>query len=169
MRSEAMTRMNWSKWFVVFVIVSIVGCRRHDDPAEAKRAVEAQDKVFEDAFNKMNVTGIMSVYWESPDLIAMYPDGTFRGYDDVKQSWWDFFNNVEVRKFRITESHIEVSGDFAYDWGLFIFEFQPKSGPLMSGTGRFLETWKHIGKHWVIVADHASSPMRSSSPDSAKN
>jgi len=158
--------MHWSKWFFSFVLIWIIGCRSND-PAEAKREIEAQDKVFEEAFNKKNVTVLLSVYWDSPELIAMYPDGNYRGYDDVKQSWWDFFNSVEVRKFQFTESHIEVSGDFAYDWGLFNFEFQPRSGALMSGTGRYLEVWRHIGKKWVIVADHASSPMRPSLPETA--
>jgi ketosteroid isomerase-like protein len=148
---------------VIVILISIslflFGCRRHENPASVKKAIEAQDKIFEQAFNSMNVSGVMSVYWESPDLVAMYPDGNYRGYDDVKQSWWDLFNKVEVKKFEVTESHIEIDNDVAYEWGMFNFTFQPKGGTVIGGPGRYLEVWKKINNKWVIVADHASLPV----------
>ena len=146
---------------IIFSFLSLlcVGCKRHEDPAVVEKAIESQDKTFERAFNSMNVSGVMSVYWESPDLVAMYPDNNYRGYDDVKQSWWDLFNKVEVKKFEFTESHIEVNGDIAYEWGMFNFMFQPKDGPVTGGPGRYLEIWKKVNKKWVIIVDHASSLM----------
>ena len=153
--------MNYKIFVAAFVLAASTGCRRGEDAASVKQAIEAQDKIFEQSFNSMDVTGIMSVYWESPDLIAMYPDSNYRGYDDVKQSWWDMFNTVSVNKFKFVEHHIDVHDDFAYEWGTFNFTFQPKGGPVAGGPGRYLQIWKKINKKWVIVADHASSTIRS--------
>ncbi len=146
----------------------LAGCRSGGSVEEATRAIQAQDKVFEDSFNRMNVTGVMSVYWQSPDLIAMYPAGNFRGYDDVKQYWWDSFNAMEVKSFHFTESHISVAEGLAYEWGMFSFDFRPRTGPAMAGIGRYLEVWKRIDKTWLIVADHASVPTPAPSPDTPK-
>ncbi len=143
---------------VIFVILLLcnLNCRKSGDVEKTTQALQEQDKVFEDSFNRMNVSGVMSVYWESPDLIAMYPSGNYRGYDDVKQSWWDLFNHVDVKKFQITESHIDVEGDLAYEWGIFNLAFQPRSGPFTEGPGRYLQVWKNVGKKWLIIANHAS-------------
>jgi len=146
---------NILRWSPALVVLLACACRSSNDQS-AREAIAAQDKVFEQGVNGMNVNMVMSVYWGSPDLVAYYPGGNLQGYDNVKQWWWDFFNKGDIRKFEVTASHCEVAGDMAYEWGTFTMIFQPKNGAGAGGPGRYLEVWKYIGKSWVIVADHAS-------------
>jgi ketosteroid isomerase-like protein len=118
------------------------------------------DAQFAEAFNKKDVDGVMAPYWNSPELITFYPDTTLRGYDALKASWQTTFENVDVKKFEMTESHIEVGEHMAYDWGFWTYVFQPKGGPEIAiNNGRYLQVWAHKDGKWVIVVDHASAPL----------
>ncbi len=130
----------------------------------ARKAIDEQERLFVQAMNEEHVDGLMAIYWNSPDLIALYPTGNYRGYDTVKQMWWNFFNTVDVRKYEITERHPVVSGDVAYEWGLYDFSYQAKGGPVIQSPGRFLLVWEYKDKRWVITAEHSSVPSASGLP-----
>lgn len=144
---------------LLFVSLVLIGCERHEDPAKVKQALEAMGKKFVEAFNNKDVDSIMASYWKSPDLVIMYPDGDYRGYDAVKASWEKTFREVDVKKFEVKEHNIEVGHHMAYEWGMWDYTFQPKGGPEMSVTGRYLQVWAEKDGKWVVVADHASVPL----------
>jgi ketosteroid isomerase-like protein len=51
-------------------------------------------------------------------------------------------------------------------WATFTssFEITPKTGDVMKGEGRNTEVLEKRGNDWVIVHDHASSPMPDTPP-----
>ena len=144
---------------VCLVMVGIIGCERHEDPAKIKSAIEAMDKEFVTAFNKMDVDGLMANYWNSPNLAVMFPDTNYMGYDALKESWTKLFEAVDVKKFEVTQHTVEVGHHMAYDYGMWDYTFQPKGGPEMSMSGRYLQVWAEKDGKWVVVADHASVPL----------
>jgi len=141
--------------------ILIASCGKRETPDTIKQAIKEQDSLFVDAFNSETISDIMKTYWNGPELVAMYPDSNYRGADNVKQFWWDLFAKNDVKKFEITESHIEVpdNGELAYEWGMFNFNFQPKGGPEVHSSGRYTAIWKKQNNKWVIIVDHASVPM----------
>jgi len=142
---------------LAFIVAS---CEQKEDTTAVRSALEKMDAQFAEAFNKKDVDGVMAPYWNSPELITFYPDTTIQGYDALKDSWQKTFDMVDVKKFEITESHIEVGEHMAYDWGFWTYVFQPKGGPEMSiNNGRYLQVWAHKDGKWVVVADHASAPL----------
>ena len=149
-------------WMICCCIcLLIAGCTKHETPDTIKQAIKEQDSLFVDAFNRETISDIMKVYWNGPELVAMYPDGNYLGTDNVKQAWWDLFAKNDVKKFEITESHTEVADneESAYEWGMFNFNFQPKGGPEIHSPGRYTAIWKKQNNKWVIIVDHASVPM----------
>jgi len=139
----------------------IAGCGKRETPETIKQAIKEQDSLFADAFNRETISDIMKTYWNGPELVAMYPDSNYRGADNVKQFWWDLFAKNDVKKFEITETHVEVpdNGELAYEWGMFNFNFQPKGGAEVHSSGRYTAVWKKQNNKWVIIVDHASVPM----------
>lgn len=137
----------------------VASCEQKEDTTAAKSAIERMDAQFAEAFNKEDVDGVTGSYWNSPDLIVMYPESTYHGFDAVKAYWQMTFQNVDVKKFAFTETHVEVGEHMAYDWGFWTYVFQPKGGPEITiNNGRYLQVWAHKDGQWVVVADHASVP-----------
>ena len=136
-----------------------LGCEKHEDPAKIKKAIEEQDAKFVEAFNKKDLDAIMSQYWNSPELVVMYPDSTFKGYDALKENWRQTFAMVDVKSFAITEQHIGVTPHMATDWGFWTYSFQPKGGPEMTMNGRYSQTWEEKNGKWVTTVGHASVPL----------
>ena len=146
----------------VVLAVLIVGCGpQNKDTSTIKRVLEEKVVKFVDAFNKQDVDGLTADYWNSPDLAVYYPDGNYIGYDAVRKSWENFFQNVTVKRFAVNELHTEVDadGEVAYQWGLYNLEMQPKAGPEISAPGRFTQVWRNMNGKWLIVLDHASAPL----------
>ncbi|HUL45129.1 MAG TPA: nuclear transport factor 2 family protein [Bacteroidota bacterium] len=155
---------------VLCVFILLGGCRSGSDPETIRKDIGDQGKFLVDGFNRQNIAELMSVYWNGPELVAMFPDTTYAGSDDVKQLWWDLFAKGEVKHFGITESHVEPaeSGDLAYEWGKFDFSYLPRNGSLVEMSGRFLRVWKKQNKRWVIAVTESSGLLMPATPASAK-
>jgi ketosteroid isomerase-like protein len=141
---------------LVVVLAFLPGCQPKMDTAAVRSKIEEQDKKFLEAVNNKNLDGVMSVYWNSPDLVGIYPDGMFRGYVGVKRSWENTFSSTEGLKFEFTERRLVVNPSSVYEWGTFNFSITPKGAAEIAMTGRFLTVWEEKDGMWVITADHSS-------------
>ena len=150
------------------VALFVAGCERHEDPAKVRAAIEEMDKSFVTAFNKMDVEGLIAHNWNSPNLVIMFPDTSFTGHDALKAYWQKTFASVDVKKFEVTQQVVEVGHHMAYDHGMWNYTFQPKGGPEMSLSGRYLQVWVEKDGKWVVVADHASVPLPPAPPPESK-
>lgn len=151
---------NRLKYFIIsslllLNVISALGKSNEED--KIKNEIHKQNKIFTKAFIKEDVNEIMSVYWNSPELICYFPDADFIGYDNVKQSWKMMFDNLAIKNFEHTQSTIKVEGNIAYEFGHFKFIFQPKEGNEISSTGRYIAIWEEKNGKWVMTVDHASS------------
>jgi len=146
-------------WIACLSMVAFVGCERHEDPAAIKSAIEALDRDFASAFNKMDIEGMVANYWHSPDLVVMFPDDSYLGYDALKANLQKTFAMVDVKEFEVTQHTVVVGRHMAYDYGTWNYTFQPKGGTEMNLSGRYLRVWEEKDGKWVIVADHASVPL----------
>jgi ketosteroid isomerase-like protein len=129
------------------------------DKDQVRKSLEAQTAKFAEAFNKEDLDGVMAPYWNSPELVAMYPDGDYRGYAALRESWKKTFDGVTVKKFEITEQHFNITPHVVTEWGMWSYAFQPTGGPDIMLQGRYLLTWEEKDGKWVITVDHASCPL----------
>ena len=168
--SEVHRRFTMRGWLPVFCIICLImGCRPGSNPDTIRKDIGDQGKLLVDGFNRQNIAEVMSVYWNGPELVAIYPDTTYHGADDVKQLCWDLFAKVEVRNFGTTDSHIEPaeSGDLAYEWGKFDFSYRTRTGTTLDQPGTYLRIWKKQNKKWVIIVTQSSAPLMPALPASS--
>jgi ketosteroid isomerase-like protein len=82
------------------------------------------------------------------------------GPESARASWGGFFEAYEVVKAQLSETHLEVHGDTAIAWGLFMIVAIPREGgEAVEFLGRYMDVARNIGGRWLYVADHASMPL----------
>ena len=82
------------------------------------------------------------------------------GPDFVRESWRSFFGVYSIRDVSLTDTHVEVFGDTAAGWGLFIMQVETVSGAEeIDLHGRFTHVAKCFDGNWLYIADHASVPL----------
>lgn len=84
------------------------------------------------------------------------------GPESARASWGGFFEAYEVEKAQLSETHLEVHGDTAIAWGLFLIIATPRDGgDPVEFRGRYMDIARNIDGRWLYVADHASMPLPS--------
>ena len=82
------------------------------------------------------------------------------GPESARQSWGSFFEAFDVDKAELSETHLEVHGDTAIAWGLFLIIATPREGgDPVEFRGRYMDVARNIDGRWLYVADHASMPL----------
>lgn len=112
---------------------------------------------------------LASTVWEdSPDVTLIFPLGEIRGWDHIRQ---DFYQNVMEALFSartLTPRDIEVHayGDCA--WAEFTWRFvaeSRKDGSRVETNGRETQIYRKAGPHrWVLVHVHYSSLSPAEAP-----
>lgn len=116
-----------------------------------------------DAVNREPVDlELASSVWEnSPDATLIFPLGEFRGWDHIKEA---FYQNVMEARFSertLTPRAVEVHAYGDSGWAEFIWRFVAKSRKDSSRVetyGRETQIYRKTGPHhWVLVHVHYSS------------
>ena len=82
------------------------------------------------------------------------------GPESARRSWGSFFESFDVDKAELRETHLEVHGDTAIAWGLFLIVATPREGgEPVEFRGRYMDIARKIDGRWLYVADHASMPL----------
>jgi ketosteroid isomerase-like protein len=82
------------------------------------------------------------------------------GPDSARRSWGGFFEGFDVQSAELSETHLEVHGDTAIAWGLFLIVAVPRAGgEPVEFRGRYMDVARNINGRWLYVADHASMPL----------
>ena len=102
-----------------------------------------------------------SVWENSPDATLIYPLAEVRGWDHIKQ---DFYQNVMEARFSertLMPRDIEVHAYGDCGWAEFTWRFVAKSrkdGSRVETNGRETQIYRKTGPHrWVLVHVHYSS------------
>lgn len=127
--------------------------------AEKVAAADALDKQFIEAFNKQDVDALMAMYWNSPKLVSMPPDGMgTTGWTAARAASAEMFKAMPGVKLEIVSHHNEAHGDVVLGWGTWKMTMPTPGGPQLV-EGRYTDAkMMHDGK-WVYVMDHASVPV----------
>lgn len=146
---------------ILFFVLAAAQVSHGSGKADIKKALEARDRDFVKAVNAKDVASLMASYWNSPSLVAFFPDSEYHGYDAVRKSWDNLFNTMVEIRLDVSDSHITVVSDnTAVDWGHYSFDFKPKGATeTVKSHGRYLLVWEKKDGRWVVTADHASLPI----------
>ncbi|MFN0158966.1 MAG: YybH family protein [Bacteroidota bacterium] len=139
-------------------IIFIVGCApQGESPDQMIAEAKALDQKFNEMYNNGDVDGIMSLYWNSPDLVS-YPPGDLelRGWESVKAGFIKDFGMTPRGKIEMIESNYKVAGDVVISWGKWRYTM---TEPPMEILGRYTDVKAKRDGKLVYIHDHASAPM----------
>lgn len=150
------------KYLILLVFSGIIiscGAKSEDSEKVLKEA-KALDQKFVEAYNKLDVDGVMSTYWNSPELVS-FPPGEMeeKGWENVKKGMEGFFNSVDKIDLKLTDLNYKISGDNVISWGLWKMVIHDGNGSKMEMTGRYTDIKAKRNGKWVYILDHASVPL----------
>lgn len=97
----------------------------------------------------------------APDAIVMLDNHpAWNGRAAIDEHGRAFFEGVDIQDAIITTEHVEVSGDLAVESGSLVLILQPKGGPVMTDSAKFVTVWKRQGDgSWKIFRDISNSNL----------
>ncbi len=115
----------------------------------------ALDRRFLEAFQKKDPDKIMKLYWKSPDLVVIFPEGAAsKGWDNVRKAYEEFFAGLDTIRLEMNESMHWPSGDGVLGFGMGTVYVKPKGGTEQQMIIRFTDYRQKQGGQWVYAHDH---------------
>ncbi len=128
-------------------------------PAYGNESPEALQEAFMTSLKANDSQGISECY--AADAVN-FPVDSLVGYgpESVAESWSGFFAAFTVVDASLSGTHLEVHGDTAVAWGIFVIMAVPADGgETVEMKGRYMDVARNIDGSWLYVADHASMPL----------
>jgi ketosteroid isomerase-like protein len=122
-------------------------------------AARGVDQRFVAAYNRGDVEGVMSNYWNSPDLVVYSPVALqAKGWDAVRAGMAQGLAGSSGARLELTESHYQVAGDVVICWGTWRMNVPSANGFALVVEGRYSDVKAQRNGRWVFIMDHASIP-----------
>lgn len=129
------------------------------DPAQVRGAIDSINGVVVAALKAGDNAKMLEQM--APDAIVMLDNHpAWKGRAAIDQHGQAFFESVDIKDAVITTEHVEVSGDLAVESGSLVLTLQPKGGPVMTDSAKFVTVWKRQGDgSWKIFRDISNSNL----------
>ena len=151
----------------IIALLVLLGLTASVRPATAQSKSSADEasiralySKFNDAFNKKDVDGIMSVYAPDVFVFDVVPPREYSGWDAYKKDWQSVFSSFAGPATNtVTDLNITVVGPVAYaryiDDGTMTAADGTKSHMVVRST----DVWRKQNGKWLIVQEHNSFPV----------
>jgi ketosteroid isomerase-like protein len=157
-----MGRMKGSLGVVGVAMLALVasGCAKQGggtarDPAEVKKAIQDDEKKWNDDFKSKNLEGLLSHYSDDAYFALGGPPAS--GSTEIRKAYTDA---IADNYFSVTfaSDKIDASGDLAYSRGHFTEKHQdPKTHNIVTETGSYITVYKkQPDGSWKAVEDFAT-------------
>lgn len=140
-----------------------VGCANQSSapamsPQQMVSAADALDAAFVDAFNKGDAAAMSALYWNSPQVVSVAPDGLqpASGIEALRDANMKMLAGMKGARVDLTEHHQVPAGEVVLGWGTFKVTMPGGGGALL---GRFTDVKGPRDGKWVYLMDHASVPL----------
>lgn len=121
-----------------------------------KSAIEELGLKFQSSFENGDVDGVMSCFWNSPDVILVLENGqVVRGWDNIRMGVQNTIENTDARSVVVDEVEQFRLGENVYSVGTATWTITPKGGTEFSYTERWTDVIRKVSGQWVYLVDHA--------------
>lgn len=128
-------------------------------PAEMQSGADALDQQFLAAFNAGDVEAMMALYWNSPDLVSIGPDGMgTKGWDATRAAAVEMVKGMAGAKIEFLEVNNRPEGDVVLGSGRWRLTMGPAESQQVI-EGRYTDVKAMRDGRWVYLMDHASVPL----------
>ena len=122
------------------------------DETAARAQILGADSAFQRALQSKHVDSLM-VYYD-PDVVSMGAGKPVKGTTDVRASY-DKAVKANNRNLSFQSGGVNFSNDhsMAWDHGTYTGTSDGPNGKPVTHSGSFMNVWKNVNGHWVIVAE----------------
>ncbi len=126
-------------------------------PAAGLKAVRDAFDALIDGIRRADVEAVMSVYWNSPQLLLFNNNGTVtRGWEQVRSNRASSYPNLKDVRLDVRDVRVSMLGSDAALVTCLWSQTQTASGASESATGRLTLVFQNIGGAWKAVHTHTS-------------
>jgi uncharacterized protein (TIGR02246 family) len=149
---------------VAALLLALLAVAAAPRPAAAQSkdeaAIKAQYGHFNDAFNKKDVDGIMSVYAPDVFVFDVIPPRQYSGWDAYKKDWQGLFSSFSGPIANtVSDLNIVVIGPVAYAHYIDDGTMTAADGTKTHMVVRSTDVWRKQNGKWLIVQEHNSVPV----------
>jgi uncharacterized protein (TIGR02246 family) len=119
-----------------------------DSSQELRSAIEAQDKVFMDAFGRGDSAGIADLYAEG--AVILPPNADAMGGKQAIQAFWQGAMDMGLKSAVLETTAVDGHGDVAVEIGRYTLAV---AGGTQVDNGKYLVVWKQEGGSWKLYQD----------------
>jgi uncharacterized protein (TIGR02246 family) len=153
-------RVHWTAAVLVLLAIAAGTLPASAQAKSDEAAIKALYNKFNDAFNKKDVDGIMSVYAPDVFVFDVIPPREYSGWDAYKKDWQGLFANFTGPFTNaVTDLNITVVGPVAYAHYIDDGTMTATDGTKTHMVVRSTDVWRKQNGKWLIVQEHNSVPV----------
>ena len=117
------------------------------DSGSVRQEIDRTNRQFEQAFNRGDVAGAVSVYTD--DAKVLPPDAAMvSGRSAIQQFWEGARSAMGIQEAKLATRDLQVSGDTAYEIGEATLKLQSASASV-----KYVVVWKRTANGWRWAVD----------------
>jgi uncharacterized protein (TIGR02246 family) len=153
-------RTHWTAAVLVLLAIATGTLPASAQTKSDEAAIRALYNKFNDAFNKKDVDGIMSVYAPDVFVFDVVPPREYSGWDAYKKDWQSVFSSFAGPATNaVTDLNITVVGPVAYTRYIDDGTMTAADGTKSHMVVRSTDVWRKQNGKWLIVQEHNSFPV----------
>ena len=104
-----------------------------------------------------------AAFWANDGVGQMHGAPKFEGRQAILEAYKGWFTQSGIKVFNGTPTHLEISGDLAWETGVNHMVFATPNGDV-EDTGKYLLVWKRVDGQWYVAAVSANSDAPTPKP-----
>ena len=143
-----------------FVTTSCAPSIQGDSRAAEEAKLRALDEQWSATAARNDLEGTVAFY--ADDAVVLPPNAPIaRDRKSIRESWAGLLGAHNTVSWKASKAEVAASGELGYLYGTYSLSLHdPKGGPPVSDTGKFVEIWKkQAGGEWKCIVDTYNSDL----------
>ena len=135
----------------MLIAVSVSFAYGQGSEASARKAIEANLKLFVEAFNKGDAAGVANLYAVNAKLLP--PNGAIvEGRQNIR-AFWAGGIGAGLKLISLTAVDVTTAGNFVIETGKYVSTVPATGGGTSTDEGKYVVVWQRQGRGWTIFRD----------------
>jgi ketosteroid isomerase-like protein len=143
-----------------FVTTSCAPSTQGDSRAAEEAKLRALDQQWSATAARNDLEGTVAFY--ADNAVVLPPNAPIAAdRKSIRESWAGLLAPHNTVSWKVSKAEVAASGELGYLYGTYSLALQdPKGGPPVSDTGKFVEIWKkQAGGEWKCIVDTYNSDL----------
>ena len=119
--------------------------------ASARKAIEANAKIFVDALNKGDAAAVAAIY--ATDAKLLPPNAAMIEGRPGIQTFWGGAASAGLKMVSLTTTDVQATGVYAVETGKYVATLPTAGGGTNTDEGKYVVVWRREGRNWKMIRD----------------